>query len=91
MVNTPNVLVDQEDRVFIVPEGSTFGDVQARLYEGNYIQEAVSFGVLAKLMDYDKFVKPGGTAFAAVGAAGTAQCYFQQHPVKRRTGRKNLQ
>ena len=59
MVNTPNVLIDQEDRVFIVPEGSTFGDVQARLYEGNYVNEAVSFGVLAKLMNYDKSVKPG--------------------------------
>ncbi len=59
MVNTPNILVDQGDRIFIIPEGSTFGDVQTRLYEGNYVNEPVPFGVMAKLMDYDKSIKPG--------------------------------
>ena len=59
MVNTPNILVDQPDRIFIIPRGSTFGDIQARLYDGNYVNEAVSFGVLARLMDYDESVKPG--------------------------------
>jgi UPF0755 protein len=59
MVNTPNILVDQPDRIFLIPEGSTFGDLQARLYEGNYVNEGVSFGVLARLMDYDKSIKPG--------------------------------
>jgi UPF0755 protein len=59
VVYTPNVLVDREDRLLIIKTGDTFADVQRELHEGNYIQDMMSFSFLAKLMDYDKQIKPG--------------------------------
>ncbi|MDA0193881.1 MAG: endolytic transglycosylase MltG [Bacteroidetes bacterium] len=57
--NTPNILVDREDAYFAIPSGSSFRDVQVLLYDGGYVQDAVSFGLLSRLKDYDKLVKPG--------------------------------
>lgn len=56
---TPNVLVGGEDRLLIIPNDATFKTVQDKLHEGNYVQDLISFSFLAKLMDYDKSVKPG--------------------------------
>jgi UPF0755 protein len=56
---TPNILVEQEDRSFIIRPGETFKSIQNRLYDEHIVQEPVSFGFLAKLMDYDEQVKPG--------------------------------
>lgn len=56
---TPNVLVGGEDRVIIIPDSSTFESLQKQLHEGQYVQDLISFSFLAKLMDYDKKVKPG--------------------------------
>lgn len=57
--STPNILVDKADAYFAIPTGSTFRDVQVLLYDGGYVNDAVSFGFLSKLKDYDKLVKPG--------------------------------
>lgn len=60
---TPNILVEQESRAFTIRPGESFKNVQDRLYEERIVQESVSFGFLAKLMDYDEAVKPGFYVF----------------------------
>ena len=57
--NTPNILVDKEDAYFYISSEATFKDVQAKLYDDGYVRDAVSFGFLARLKNYDKLVKPG--------------------------------
>lgn len=59
IVYTPNVLVQKEDRVIIIPKDATFKTVQKQLHEGRYVEDLMSFSFLAKLMDYDKSIKPG--------------------------------
>jgi UPF0755 protein len=56
---TPNVLVDKENRVFIVKEGSTFKDIQRDLHEGSFVRDLVSFSFIAKITGYDEQIKPG--------------------------------
>ena len=55
----PNVLVDQPDKVLLIPTGATFKQVQDKLYEEEYVGDLLSFSTLAKLMKYDQHVKPG--------------------------------
>lgn len=59
IVKSPNILVGQQDRFIIIPERATFGDVQTMLKKENITTNLVAFSFLAKLMDYDKLVKPG--------------------------------
>lgn len=59
IVYTPNVLVDKEDRIIIIPQDATFKSVQAQLHDGRYVEDLMSFSFLARLMDYDKAIKPG--------------------------------
>jgi UPF0755 protein len=59
VVNTPNFLVDREDRILQIPENATFKDVQRLLHEGRYVEDLMSFSFLAKLMNYDDNVKAG--------------------------------
>ncbi|HZB14946.1 MAG TPA: endolytic transglycosylase MltG [Chryseolinea sp.] len=59
VVYTPNILVDQDDRLLLVKEGDTFKDVQQEIHEGNFANDLISFSFLAKLMNYDKQIKPG--------------------------------
>lgn len=56
---TPNILVDKENQVFAIPKGSTFKDVQNKLYDQRLVVDPVSFGFLARLKNYDQLVKPG--------------------------------
>ncbi|MBW3544954.1 MAG: endolytic transglycosylase MltG [Bacteroidetes bacterium] len=56
---TPNILVDQEARAFTIRPGESFKQIQNRLYDERIVQEAVSFGFLARLMKYDESVKAG--------------------------------
>ncbi len=56
---SPNLLVDQEDKILVINKDETFKSLQNKLYEGNYVQDPVSFSFLARLMDYDKAIKPG--------------------------------
>ncbi|WKN33889.1 endolytic transglycosylase MltG [Porifericola rhodea] len=56
---SPNVLVDQPEKEFLIPTGSTFDEVRDKLHEKKYVNDLLSFSVLAKLMKYDQYVKPG--------------------------------
>ncbi|MEM7550336.1 MAG: endolytic transglycosylase MltG [Bacteroidota bacterium] len=56
---TPNILVDQQDRLFFIESGSSFKKVQNDLFEQGYVKDLVSFGFLARLLDYHKSIKPG--------------------------------
>jgi UPF0755 protein len=56
---TPNILVEKENRLFIVKEGSSFKDIQRDLHEGNFVQDLVSFSFIAKITGYDDQIKPG--------------------------------
>lgn len=59
LIQTPNILVEKEDRALIIPYGYTFKDLQNKLYEEEYVQDLISFSILAKFMDYDENVKAG--------------------------------
>jgi UPF0755 protein len=59
VVYTPNVLMDQDDRLLIIKDGDTFAAVQKEIHDGGYVQDLISFSFLARLMNYDEQVKPG--------------------------------
>ncbi len=59
IVYTPNILVDQEDRIIKIESGANFKDVQKILHDGKYVNDLMSFSFLARLMDYDVNIKPG--------------------------------
>lgn len=56
---TPNILVDKENRLFIVKEGSSFKEIQKDLHDGNFVQDLISFSFIAKITGYDDQIKPG--------------------------------
>ncbi len=56
---TANILVDRNDKLFIVRSGATFRSVQDDLDRGGYVNDMVSFSFIARLMDYDKEIRPG--------------------------------
>jgi UPF0755 protein len=56
---TPNVLVDRDDRLFLVKSGATYQSVLNDLGKGNFVNDMVSFAFLAKLNGLDKELKPG--------------------------------
>ena len=56
---SPNLLVNQEDKILVIDKDETFKSLQNKLYKDNFLQDPVSFGFLARLMDYDKAIKPG--------------------------------
>ncbi len=59
IIYTPNVLVGKENRLIIIPENATFKTVQDKLYEGDYVQDLISFSFLARLTNYDDHIKSG--------------------------------
>ena len=59
VIYSPNFLVEQESRYMFIPTGSTFEDLQKMIYDDGYVNEPVAFGMLSKLMKFDKAVKPG--------------------------------
>ena len=54
-----NFLVEKENRYLYIPTGATFEDVQRIIYDERFVNDAVSFGMLAKFMKYNELVKPG--------------------------------
>jgi UPF0755 protein len=56
---TPNILLDQEDRPFIIRSGTTFRQLQEDLGNNNFVNDMVSFSFLARIIGYDKAIKPG--------------------------------
>ncbi len=59
MAMSPNILIEQSEKEVLIPTGATFEEVQDMLYEEKYVNDLISFSVLAKLMKYDQYVKPG--------------------------------
>jgi peptidoglycan lytic transglycosylase G len=59
MVYTPNVLIDQEDRIIAIYPGTTFEDLQDMVHEERIVRDLISFSVLAKFMNYDSNIKTG--------------------------------
>ena len=56
---TANILVDRDDKLFVVRSGATFRSVQEDLGNGGFVNDLVSFSFLARFMDYDKEIRPG--------------------------------
>src|SRR6185369_17560886 len=56
---TANVLVDREDRAFIIHQNDTYQTILRNLGENEFVGEMVSFSFLAKLSGYDKAIVPG--------------------------------
>ncbi|HCW09355.1 MAG TPA: endolytic transglycosylase MltG [Cytophagales bacterium] len=56
---TANILVDREDRVFIIKSGATFTSVRDDLYNNKFINDPISFSFLAKLSGYPNEIVPG--------------------------------
>lgn len=54
-----NILVERDDRVFIVRSGATYRSVLEELGKGNFVNDIVSFSFLARLSGYDKNIMPG--------------------------------
>jgi len=54
-----NILVDAEDRHIYISEDDTFAELQDRFYDEKIVGDLLSFSFIAKLMDYDKLIKPG--------------------------------
>lgn len=59
MLYTANILVDKDDKVFIIHSGSTYRKVQEDLGAGGFVNEMVTFSFLARLSGYDKEIVPG--------------------------------
>ncbi len=59
LFNSPNILVQQDDRFFTIPADASFKSVQNNLYDSGYVHDLVAFSFLAKLYDYDHQIKPG--------------------------------
>lgn len=59
VVSSPNILIGQERRELIVAPDDTFKSLQNKLYDRHYVNDLVSFSLLARIMKYDKYMKPG--------------------------------
>ena len=59
IIRSPNILVDQQDRVFIIYPNETFEQVRDTLYRYKFINDIISFSFISRVMDYDVAVKPG--------------------------------
>jgi UPF0755 protein len=79
---TPNILVDRDNRVFIIHKDDTFRKIQEELGKAGFVNDMVSFSFLARLKGYDKRIQPGRfalqrnmTNLAAIGvlSAGMRQ------------------
>lgn len=56
---TPNVLVDDTDRLFVIKSGTTYRQVLADLHEQRFVNDMVSFGFLARLKRFDRKIQAG--------------------------------
>lgn len=59
VVFTPNILVGKEARELIIERGATFNSIQKQLHDRGYVNDLMSFSLLARLMKYDRSIKPG--------------------------------
>lgn len=59
IIYTPNILVDRDDKLLVIRSGYTYRNVQDDLANGGYVNDLVSFSFLARIMNYDKEIRPG--------------------------------
>ncbi len=59
IVYTPNILVEKEDRLFVIRAGSTYREVLTDLDKQGFVNDMVSFGFLARLKNFDRKIQPG--------------------------------
>ena len=59
IVYTPNILVDNSDRLFVIKSGTKYGEVMEDLDKQRFVNDMVSFGFLARLKSFDKNIQPG--------------------------------
>jgi UPF0755 protein len=59
IIYTPNILIERTDKLFVVRSGASFRKIQEDLIAGGFVNDPVSFAFLARLMNYDKEIKPG--------------------------------
>ncbi len=59
IVFTPNILVDREDRLFVIKSGSTYRGVLEDMGKQNIVNDMVSFSFLARFKDFDRNIRPG--------------------------------
>lgn len=71
----PNVLVDKEDKLFVINSGNTYQTVLAKLTKDDIVKDMVSFRLTARLKGYDRKIQPGRyqlrknmTSLAAIAA-----------------------
>ena len=57
---SPNALIDQEESYLLeIPSNAVYPQVAHQLYEERVINDALSFGFVAKVLGYQEAVKPG--------------------------------
>ena len=56
---SPNILVGKEDGYVDIPTGSDFSNVQKIMSDQHIVNDMLSFSFLARMMKYDRYVKPG--------------------------------
>lgn len=59
IVYTPNVLVDRDDKLFVIKSGASYRKVLTDLGEQGFVNDMVSFGFLARLKNFDRSIFPG--------------------------------
>jgi UPF0755 protein len=59
IIYVSNILVERDDKVFIVRPNTTYRKVLEDLGKGNFVNDMVSFSFLARLSGYDKNITPG--------------------------------
>lgn len=56
---TPNLLLGESDRSLVITDDMSFYDLQKKLLDEHYVGDLQSFSLVARLMGYDKHMKPG--------------------------------
>lgn len=56
---TPNLQIQREGTFIYIPRNTSYKELQNDLYQSGIVNDMVSFSFLARLLDYDKNVKPG--------------------------------
>src|SRR3954468_6509588 len=59
IIYTPNVLLEKQDRLFVIRSGSTYREVLTDLDKQGFVNDMVSFSFLARLKNFDKKIQPG--------------------------------
>ncbi|HQQ95781.1 MAG TPA: endolytic transglycosylase MltG [Cyclobacteriaceae bacterium] len=59
IIYTPNVLLDRDDRLFVIKRGTSYRSVLESLGKEGFVNDMVSFSFLARLKNFDRTMQPG--------------------------------